>query len=645
MVTKTTTQGKTTAKKRTMPFHPTGLLSLFTCAVLLSLIPSFADAQALSSIAIKVRTGNRSWSGTDDRVYFRMKLTGSSEERKWRLDNPDHDDFEKGHTDTFVLRDSLPDDVCQIRSIWITKNKDSWAGGWFLRGIEIYYNDAPSNQLYSHPNIKKWMEDNSRRWSPENFSTPECPAEPPPLVCPGTGTTSGTPTAILPATPGQLIVWEDSDRDCYPDHVEEACGTDPNNPDTDGDGIPDGFEDPNHNCIVDADETDATNSDSNGDGIADGMYDGDGDGLFDWRDPNPNNKDSDGDGWEDGPTNVRTCLELFRIECIDESFGLGADDVFVVVDDVRFPIDAEGLDGYFKLNSGEDTYPMVDVARRVHSASQSDNYQAKVELWDDDLFDFTDDFWWKEILDFREQGTFVLELRDDDQHYKLTFKAYRERFYDPNPAFGNADNDRDGILDGEEHQLSGDLRGLSDPGQPDIFLQLNWLGADQEPEPYSKIDVVSQFYYHGYPIHLDDGDFGGGGKLPYKEEVSMSDAEEYADNHLAIDRHGLFHFVLAVDVVAEYKFGVASGPSCNDLGQLVCNDTSHRYGLMSFKSDYLDHISDLESIVFMHELGHTLGLCHRFKDGPSRVVDTPRCSGLNPPQCDMCGDCSHYFVS
>ncbi|MEM7292315.1 MAG: OmpA family protein [Pseudomonadota bacterium] len=83
------------------------------------------------------------------------------------------------------------------------------------------------------------------------------------------------------------MVGGDSDNDGVPDEDEIINGTDPNNPDTDGDGIPDGIE----------------NNDSDGDGINDGLEpDSDGDGIPDATEvgPDPNNpQDSDGDGIPD----------------------------------------------------------------------------------------------------------------------------------------------------------------------------------------------------------------------------------------------------------------------------------------------------------------------------------------------------------
>ncbi|MBF0452130.1 MAG: hypothetical protein HQK75_15620 [Candidatus Magnetomorum sp.] len=67
-----------------------------------------------------------------------------------------------------------------------------------------------------------------------------------------------------------ILVPVDSDGDGLPDEQELKCSTDPLKIDTDDDGIIDGLEDRNHNCIVDEGETDPTNPDTDGDGIKDG---------------------------------------------------------------------------------------------------------------------------------------------------------------------------------------------------------------------------------------------------------------------------------------------------------------------------------------------------------------------------------------
>jgi TolB protein len=141
---------------------------------------------------------------------------------------------------------------------------------------------------------------------------------------------SATQTASFNQTQAALEGERDSDGDGLTDRQEEEIGTDPNNPDTDSDGLSDGEEvlrrntDP-LNPDTDADSlsdgaevlehnTDPLNPDTDGDGLSDGEEislgtdprnpDTDNDGLIDGEEsppcPDPLNPDSDGDGIIDG---------------------------------------------------------------------------------------------------------------------------------------------------------------------------------------------------------------------------------------------------------------------------------------------------------------------------------------------------------
>ncbi len=103
----------------------------------------------------------------------------------------------------------------------------------------------------------------------------------------------------------------DTDGDGLTDETEARMCTDPNNPDTDADGLPDGIEDENKNGRVDRDingaflETDPCVKDTDGDGIIDGVEDSDHDGkvLKDgaaFLETDPRIVDTDGDGLADG---------------------------------------------------------------------------------------------------------------------------------------------------------------------------------------------------------------------------------------------------------------------------------------------------------------------------------------------------------
>ncbi|WP_306466064.1 adventurous gliding motility protein AgmC [Corallococcus exiguus] len=106
----------------------------------------------------------------------------------------------------------------------------------------------------------------------------------------GAGTNSTTATTTFTVNTAGTV---DSDNDGLTDAEEILVGTDPNNPDTDGDGIPDGIE-------VKVGGTDPLDSDSDDDGILDGNEDKDHDGIVDADETDPNNPDTDGDGLTDG---------------------------------------------------------------------------------------------------------------------------------------------------------------------------------------------------------------------------------------------------------------------------------------------------------------------------------------------------------
>jgi hypothetical protein len=87
------------------------------------------DKTIVTSLRIKVTTGDVAWAGTDDDVV--LTLAG----RNWNLDNPGHDDFERGHTDTFDLDPSSGLRTTDLHSIRIHKSPDGFAGGWRLQGV------------------------------------------------------------------------------------------------------------------------------------------------------------------------------------------------------------------------------------------------------------------------------------------------------------------------------------------------------------------------------------------------------------------------------------------------------------------------------------------------------------------------------
>jgi len=139
---------------------------------------------------------------------------------------------------------------------------------------------------------------------------PDCP---PPGECPQPPVCPPPPGCPAPSNciPDDLI--SDTDCDGIPDWEEERFGTDPQNPDTDGDGILDGIEvgyysspDPRckgifpENLRPPTRTTSPVRQDSDCDGIADGDEDKNKNGQTEPDETDPNNVDTDGDGLWDG---------------------------------------------------------------------------------------------------------------------------------------------------------------------------------------------------------------------------------------------------------------------------------------------------------------------------------------------------------
>jgi hypothetical protein len=110
--------------------------------------------------------------------------------------------------------------------------------------------------------------------------------------------------------PSNIVVVDydsDTDKDGLSDILEYQLGTDVNNPDTDGDGLPDAYE-------VYVTATDPTLKDTDGNGIPDGEEDRDEDGLTNLQElkygTHPRVADTDGDGWLDGYEIIRGTVPL-----------------------------------------------------------------------------------------------------------------------------------------------------------------------------------------------------------------------------------------------------------------------------------------------------------------------------------------------
>jgi PLAT/LH2 domain len=114
------------------------------------------DSDVVNRLQARIATADVAWAGTDDDVT--LTLAG----RNWNLDNPWHDDFERGSTDSFDLDPGAGLHLSDLHQVRIHKSPDGFAGGWKLKGVELIVNGTT---IFNNQSINRWLEDDDRTWS------------------------------------------------------------------------------------------------------------------------------------------------------------------------------------------------------------------------------------------------------------------------------------------------------------------------------------------------------------------------------------------------------------------------------------------------------------------------------------------------
>ena len=339
----------------------------------------------------------------------------------------------------------------------------------------------------------------------------------------------------------------------------------------------------------------------------------------------PFNPDTDGDGWFDGPTNKRYKLRVNKVHCIDEQDDWANDDFYIIVDDARWPqasttVGSASIDGYWDFGEGDSTDPNLIVAQRVVGAKGFKPRQAVIEGWNDDL-DWDDD--WEEDdkmfsvpvdIGALTPGVPVPYYRSDgDFEYMIWVQVEIEKFADPLPTdYGIYDSDGDGISDEDEAFLSEVFVGLGDPLKQDIWVEVDWMWG-QKWSQRAKRMVVSQFAYNGINLIIDDGAYGGGTEVPYKSPFSEQDWFDYYGKHFTSWRKGLFRYAIFTDELFNGRSGKAAGD------KFLINESMF----------WIEDDNEGQAGTFMHELGHTLGLNDKMNPAIDTVADMNYRSCMN----------------
>jgi len=207
----------------------------------------------------------------------------------------------------------------------------------------------------------------------------------------------------------------------------------------------------------------------------------------------------------------------------------------------------------------------------------------------------------------------------------------------PNDVAGTTDGDGDGIPDANE-RAGTTFAGLplhawgAREDVPDIFVHIDYMDSSDPgvvPRERALDAVVDAFADEGYALHIDVGDLfhqtpgpapdrydlsDDSHRVPFAQSLTLGAEPGYANlyaykyRHMPIARKQVFHYSL---------FGYSqepdgsSGPSGK--AELNGNDlmvTLGNYGLSTADERERNLLDNWQAAVFMHELGHNLGLRH-----------------------------------
>lgn len=130
---------------------------------------------------------------------------------------------------------------------------------------------------------------------------------------------------------------DDDDTDGLSNAAEERLGTDPKNPDTDGDGLKDGEE-------VRRYKTNPRMADSDGDGLSDG------DEVFKYR-TDPSQADTDGDGLSDGDEVLKYGTDPLKLDTDGDTLTDGDEVLKYNTDPLKADTDGDGLTDWDEVRS------------------------------------------------------------------------------------------------------------------------------------------------------------------------------------------------------------------------------------------------------------------------------------------------------
>ncbi len=188
------------------------------------------------------------------------------------------------------------------------------------------------------------------------------------------------------------------------------------------------------------------------------------------------------------------------------------------------------------------------------------------------------------------------------------------------------DPDKDGLDNIEEWMTS---RWLSDPFSRDIFIEVDFmeignLGITCNFPEKSRYLLWRAFARHNITIHIDDGCMGGGGDIiPFERELTVNLLRAMREKYFLHGdpnnwRRGVFHYAIITCFGIKLSKRPASGMAFYTDSFFIAQ-LRVAFWIPLFLLQGSDYYTALAS-VFMHELGHNLGIYHG---------NTPGCDNEN----------------
>lgn len=245
------------------------------------------------------------------------------------------------------------------------------------------------------------------------------------------------------------------------------------------------------------------------------------------------------------------------------------------------------------------------------------------EIWFD-LYQWDEGSWWGDssrLTGWEKENVYGLNASRDyctsDFNDDGIPIEWEDKYgFDPFAEHSQADEDpdQDGLTNYEEYRTA---KWLSDPYAQDIFIEVDGMEAKRPGgEPYlfpekSQQIMLNPFAEHNITVHIDQGLLGGGGDLiPFDEgmtgtELQAARMKYFLNGNENYWKRGVFHYAVICHQM-EWSGRPAGGRMCYIDMHTIGGQYVRNWAPL-FRVQGSDYYTGFAS-VFMHELGHTLGL-------------------------------------